>query len=101
MHLAYPDRDIVPCKLVDEIWHQHILDTTAYRTDCESVFGRFLAHFPYFGMRNEEDAQALNDAYEETLDLYEREFGQPPDGTWKHSIAGRCKRTNCKPQKCR
>jgi hypothetical protein len=34
LHLAFPGDDIVPCKLVDEIWHQHILDTAAYRADC-------------------------------------------------------------------
>src|SRR3954471_4348768 len=51
LHLAYPEMDVVPCKLVDGIWHQHILDTNAYARDCEAIFGRFLHHFPYFGMR--------------------------------------------------
>jgi len=31
------------------------------------VFGRFLDHFPYFGMRGEHDAHAMYDAYEDTL----------------------------------
>ena len=25
----------VSCAIVDEIWHQHILDTAAYREHCE------------------------------------------------------------------
>ncbi len=106
LHLMYPDADIVPCHLVDEIWHQHILDTIAYREDCDSVFGRFLDHFPYFGMRGEDDAQALYDAYEDTLIKYELAFGATPDGTWRAPDAkSKCHksscRTQCKPQKCR
>ena len=29
LHLAFPDMDVVPCKLVDEMWHRHILDPAA------------------------------------------------------------------------
>jgi hypothetical protein len=101
LHLAYPEAEIVPCKIVDIIWHQHILDTAAYREDCEAIFGKFLDHFPYFGMRDEEDARALVDAYSETIDRYREAFGEPPDGTWISADAARCKRTACKPQKCK
>jgi hypothetical protein len=106
LHLMYPEADIVPCHLVDEIWHQHILDTIAYRQDCDSIFGRFLDHFPYFGMRGDDDAHALYDAYEDTLVKYELAFGQTPSGTWREADAkSKCHksscRTQCKPQKCR
>jgi len=102
LHLAYPDADVVPCKLVDEIWHQHILDTAAYREDCDAIFGRFLDHFPYFGMRDEQDAQALEDAYADTIDRYRDAFGEPPADSWiTVDASSRCKRTACKPQKCR
>ncbi len=101
MHLAHPESEVVPCKLVDEMWHQHILDTIAYREDCEMLFGGYLDHFPYFGMRGEEDAQALSDAYGDTLEMYERDFGAPPEGTWISADAAKCSRTNCKPTKCR
>lgn len=102
LQLMYPDADIVPCKIVDEMWHRHILDTAAYRDDCDAVFGRFLDHFPYFGMRGEDDAQALHDAYAETLDRYRDAFGEPPEGTWvTRDASSKCKRTACKPQKCR
>jgi hypothetical protein len=102
LHLAYPDADIVPCKLVDDIWHQHILDTAAYREDCDAIFGRFLDHFPYFGMRDEHDAQALEDAYADTIERYRDAFGEPPADSWiSPDASSRCKRTACKPQKCR
>lgn len=110
LHLMYPEADIVPCHLVDDIWHQHILDTIAYREDCDAIFGRFLDHFPYFGMRGEDDAKALFDAYEDTLKRYEAAFGPTPVGTWREADAkakchnkpgGPTCRTQCKPQKCR
>lgn len=101
LQLADPDAAIVPCKLVDDIWHQHILDTAAYRADCDAIFGRFLDHYPYFGMRGDDDAQALHDAYADTLDRYRDAFGEPPPGTWISADAATCKRTACKPQKCR
>lgn len=102
LHLAFPDMDVVPCKIVDEMWHQHILDTAAYRADCETIFGGFLDHFPYFGMRGEDDARDLKDAYVETIDRYRESFGEPPRDTWMTlDASAKCKRTACKPQKCR
>lgn len=101
LRLAYPEADIVPCKLVDAIWHQHILDTHAYHSDCNAIFGRYLHHFPYFGIRGEDDAQALHDAYADTLDRYRQAFGEPPASTWIATHASKCKRTACKPQQCR
>ena len=90
---AYADRAIVPSKMVDAFWHAHILDTQAYERDCQQVFGFFLHHFPYFGMRGPEDAQALGDAFDETLNLYELHFGAPPEDLWARTGASRC--PNC------
>ena len=101
MHLVFPGSEIVPCKLVDTIWHQHILDTSAYREDCDAIFGEFLDHYPYFGMRDEAEAQQLQDAYADTIERYRECFGEPALGTWISADAAKCKRTNCKPQKCR
>jgi hypothetical protein len=100
LHLAYPEADVVPCGIVDEMWHQHILDTMAYAADCEAIFGRFLHHFPYFGMRGEDDARALESAYSDTLERYQDCFGAPPADTWISADASKC-RTQCKPMKCR
>lgn len=71
----YPDDVIAPDTEVDKFWHGHILDTMKYAQDCEQVFGYFLHHFPYFGMRDEEDAASLADAAANTRRLYEQEFG--------------------------
>ncbi|TSJ35886.1 glycine-rich domain-containing protein-like [Mucilaginibacter corticis] len=32
---TYPDKEIVPNRLVDLFWHQHILDTQKYAEDCQ------------------------------------------------------------------
>lgn len=71
----YPGKVIVPNKAVDQFWHQHILDTEKYHQDCYEVFGYFLHHFPYFGMRGEADTQDLNAAFQETLALLKEQFG--------------------------
>lgn len=101
MQLMHPGAVIVPCKIVDEMWHRHILDTAAYREDCAAIFGRFLDHYPYFGMRSEAEARELVDAYGSTLDLYRAAFGEPPAGSWVSADgAARCRR-QCAPMKCR
>ena len=86
-------KPVVPSREVDTFWHYHILDTQAYAADCEQAFGYFLHHFPYFGMRGPEDMDALGRAYDETLALYEDEFGPPPEDLWPRAGMSRC--PNC------
>lgn len=71
----YPGELIAPSTTVDKFWHGHILDTMKYAEDCERVFGYFLHHFPYFGMRGDEDAANLAAAAVNMKRLYEQEFG--------------------------
>src|ERR1700687_4559819 len=54
--VTHPETTVAPSKDIDKFWHGHILDTMKYAEDCEQVFGYFLHHFPYFGMRGVEDA---------------------------------------------
>ncbi|MEO0758316.1 MAG: hypothetical protein AAFY78_15760 [Cyanobacteria bacterium J06648_16] len=75
LNYLYPDRPIVPSREIDQVWHTHILDTAKYREDCDSLFGQFMDHWPYFGVRDEEDRKALNSAFEETQSLFEKHFG--------------------------
>jgi len=74
--VRFPDETIAPTKDLDKFWHGHILDTMKYAEDCENVFGFFLHHFPYFGMRGEDDAANLRAAGKNMHSLYEREFGE-------------------------
>src|SRR5712691_383266 len=76
LSVKYPKETIAPSKDVDKFWHGHILDTMKYAEDCQNVFGYFVHHFPYFGMRGEEDAANLAEAGRTTKRLYEQEFGE-------------------------
>ena len=62
----YDDKVIVPSKDIDTFWHTHILDTQKYMSDCEALFGRYVHHFPYFGMRGKRDRDQLETAFRET-----------------------------------
>lgn len=71
----HPSRALVPNDDVDEFWHAHILDTRKYAADMQQCLGYFLHHFPYFGLRSDEDRSEMNRAFAETVQLYEDKFG--------------------------
>ncbi|BEP36504.1 hypothetical protein GmRootV59_34760 [Variovorax sp. V59] len=77
LHAKHPDLTLAPEQDVDRFWHMHILDTRKYAADCETAFGYFLHHFPYLGLRGEEDAKALQAAFLEMQRLTAEEFGEP------------------------
>lgn len=92
----HPYYAIVPNKIMDTMWHYHILDTRAYCSDCEKLFGGYFHHFPYFGMRGDEDEKQLELSFEETKTLYEKTFGESlvrgsvdKSDCW-HDCQGRC-----------
>ena len=90
----YPAVSLVPSKQIDAIWHAHILDTRAYREDCHQVFGRFIDHYPYFGIYGQDDYQELKHAFAHTVALYEKHFGAYPGGG-SEAQAMRCKDHAC------
>ncbi len=75
--IKYPEETIVPSVYADKFWHGHILDTIKYAEDCDNIFGHFLHHYPYFGLRGEQDAANQTVAADTMRRLYEKEFGQP------------------------
>jgi hypothetical protein len=74
----HPKVALVPSKLVDKFWHEHILDTLSYEKDCFKVFNRFIHHYPYFGIFSDEDQTKLQSSFDETIKLYEVQFGEFP-----------------------
>jgi len=74
----YKDKVIVPSKDIDMFWHTHILDTQKYMLDCENLFGRYIHHFPYFGMRGEKDRNQLKKSFHETEELFLLHFSESP-----------------------
>jgi hypothetical protein len=93
LNARYPDRKICPTGPIDAFWHAHILDTRAYTRDCGLVFGEYLHHFPYFGMRGPEDHAALEKAFRESTELFILHFGIDP-------TAGDILARSCSSQRC-
>lgn len=93
LNVRYPDRKICPTGPVDDFWHAHILDTHAYERDCHAIFGRFLHHYPYFGLRGPADREDLEAAFSATIDLFIRHFGIDLTG-------GDTQARSCRPQRC-
>lgn len=64
----------VPNKLIDEFWHNHILDTENYYYDCYKIFGRFLHHDPYYGLKNEEEKKEWETAVILSQNIWKETF---------------------------
>lgn len=47
----------MPSQIVDDFWHEFILNTKAYRDFCNGAFGRYLDHVPAEAMSNKTHAQ--------------------------------------------
>lgn len=50
---------------LDELWHEHILDTKKYREDCYTIFGRFIHHNPHLPKGSNKQVQH----FQKTLEL--------------------------------
>lgn len=92
LKILYPAISFVPNKLVDKYWHAHILDTKSYHQDCNSLFGGYLHHFPYFGIYGDEDAENLKASFNKTKKVYEKTFGKYPKAL---DSASRCEDHAC------
>jgi hypothetical protein len=73
---TFPHEQAAPLMDVDIFWHYHILDTMKYAVDCDAVFGHFLHHFPYIGLRGEDDEAAHVRIGNRMKELYEETFGE-------------------------
>jgi hypothetical protein len=100
LNFMYPEHDFVPTHDIDCVWHRHVMDTEMYNKDCEMLYslwyqrlivnilrplmtfigvrinaGIFFDHFPYFGMRGEEDNKNLGLGYLKTQEYFMSHFG--------------------------
>src|SRR5690606_13855481 len=66
LHILRPREMHIPTLEIDEMWHAHILDTAKYMRDCHELFGSYLHHFPYVGLRGEEDAAFADQSFVKT-----------------------------------
>lgn len=72
----YFGEPLPPTEEIDDFWHSHLLHTEQYVRDSLMIFGEYLHHFPYFGIRSDEDHEDLIDAFDATKRLYLQHFGE-------------------------
>ena len=78
LKLVYPKRTISPTVTIDEFWHAHILDTHAYMADCKALFGHYLHHYPYSGMKDMFELMLSQVVHAEMRELFLQHFGVDP-----------------------
>lgn len=72
---------VTPSKVVDEVWHLHLMHTRWYWHElCGGVVGRELHHDPSRGGPSER--AKFEHWYERTLTRYRESFGEPPADVW-------------------
>ncbi len=73
---------VTPPKVIDQVWHEHLLFSRAYREFCRDVLERDFDHNPEL-VPNERQTEAFHAQYAATLDLYRDEFNvMPPAEIW-------------------
>ena len=84
MIVKYPQyaEELMLANDVDTFWHTHILQTRKYATDCEKMFGIYLHHSPHIGERTAADLEKRAVQAQQTLALYEQEFGDAAVTAW-------------------
>lgn len=78
LHVLYPRETHIPTREIDEMWHAHILDTAKYMADCHALFGYYLHHFPYMGLRGAADATFADEAFLRTRQRFMAVCGVDP-----------------------
>merc|ERR1712159_408136 len=72
--MGLPEHMVAASKLVDIVWHEHIIDTKRYMADCDFLFGRYLHHYPCFGEgRPFHHQKEMVQAYEDMFGSFPRE----------------------------
>ena len=74
--------NVTPSKVIDQVWHQHILFSKAYRMFCADVIENQFDHNPELLPFNSQTS-IYSAQYGDTLQLYKKEFNtSPPADIW-------------------
>ncbi len=85
-----PEMRLAPTKEIDTFWHFHILDTAKYEVDCKEMFGHTLHHYPYTGMKDDQDAREHRERFAEMKRLYAENFGESVLSESERAICAAC-----------
>lgn len=73
---------VTPSQIIDEVWHQHVLFSKAYRSFCNEVLCYEFDHTPEL-ISSGSQTGVFSAQYLDTLNLYRTEFGtEPPAPIW-------------------
>ena len=76
------DFNVTPSKVIDQVWHEHLLFTQAYPKFCDEVLGQYFHHNPEL-VADDSQTGVFQAQYHATLDLYRHEFNaEPPADIW-------------------
>ena len=79
------DFAVTPSAIIDKVWHSHLLFTAGYRQFCDEIIEHPFDHNPEL-IFTEDQTEAFQQQYFQTLDLYKEEFNtQPPKAIWGHT----------------
>lgn len=68
-----PEEIVVPFSQdMDDLWHEHILDTSKYEKDCMAIFGKIFHHNPHLPVGSKEQVKA----YTKTKEMYKEAFAE-------------------------
>lgn len=80
LKITMPDDHASPTRAIDDFWHQHIINTRRYGSDCYQLAGRFL-HHTFLDMTDAEEVQRAHSIRLHTQVLYEDLFVEPYEET--------------------
>ncbi|EAY27227.1 glycine-rich domain-containing protein [Microscilla marina] len=82
MYLAATSQGMVsPSKIVDIVWHQHLIFTQSYCSFCQ-ILGKNVQHIP--STHDKKDFQKFQEAASRTKHLYTQTFGKQPKAFWTY-----------------
>lgn len=83
------DFHVTPPKVIDQVWHEHILFTQGYRDFCENVIHYDFDHHPEL-LPHEEQTKKFRTQYRDTITLYQKEFNiDAPNEIWGNTKFGK------------
>lgn len=85
-----PDYPLAPPLLVDELWHELIINTPKYRSLCGAVYGMYLDHTPNPNGQARELARTAGEIAEYTRSLIARYYGGLVQVIWATDIMRPC-----------
>ncbi len=76
------DFSVTPSKVIDQVWHEHILFSSGYRKFCKEIIQYDFDHNPELVSVGSQ-TEAFQSQYFHTIELYKKEFGiEPPSEIW-------------------